>query len=221
MPATLPPTFDHYATHVIQQLVSRSAFVFLPSTSLDAHAPAILPDSTVSIVPEPGSTVTGAAGGKAKIKTGRPSALDLQRRAIRAMTALDAWATNAASLDGDSSAPSSSASPYATASITSDNYTQAKKILASTIHPSHISSAEQATLSKMKQLEEIWTRQGWDRDTTATGDAAEGGSSSNDNGREGIRQIEKAMGMPDGLLGLSRAVNADPDVGIDVEKDIE
>lgn len=211
MPATLPPTFDHYATHIIQQLVSRSAFVFLPSTSLDAQAPAVLPDSTVSIVPEPGSTVTGAPGGKAKIKTGRPSALDLQRRAIRAMTALDAWATTAASLDQVSSTPNSSASPYATASITSDNYTQAKKILTSTIPPTHLSSAEQATLSKMKQLEEIWIRQGWDKDT-ATGDAAEGGSSSNENGKEGIRQIEKAMGTPEGLLGLSKAVNADADV---------
>lgn len=179
LPSTLPPTFDHYSTHIILQLQSLNAFTFLPSASLHPFSPPVLPDSTVAIVPEilPDTNTNG----KAKMKTGRPSATDLQRRAVRAVSALDAWSTNNAFLSSEGTS--------------GEAYESSKRHLAEVVSLEHIRASEQATLGKMKQLEEIFVRQGG-HGTDDDGKTLAGG--------ESMILLESAIRSPDGLLGLSK-----------------
>jgi len=172
LPATLPPTFDHYATYIILKLVEEYAFVLLPPSKLEIQSPSILPNSSVGIVPE---VPTG------KAKPGRPSALELQRRTIRAVSALDAWVSD--------TAPErvlAAADP----SATDDTYAQSKSAVAQLVPNDAISFAEQSTIAKMKQLEEIWKQEGLDLEN-----------------RDGLAQLGQALTQPERLLGLSRAVN--------------
>lgn len=173
LPATLPPTFDHYATYIILKLVDQSAFVLLPASRLETQSPSILPNSNVGIVPE-------VPSGKAK--TGRPSALEQQRRTIRAVSALEAWALN--------TTPErvlEAADPTATG----DAYAQSKSVVAQLVPNDAIASAEQSTIAKMKQLEDIWKQEGWDLEN-----------------RDGLTQLEQALTQPERLLGLARVANS-------------
>ena len=172
MPATLPPTFDHYATYVILKLTDQSAFVLLPASKLEVRSPSILPNSNVGVVPE---VPTG------KAKPGRPSALEQQRRTIRAVSALEAWASN--------TTPErvlAAADP----SATEDAYAQSKSAVSQLVPNDAMMFAEQSTIAKMKQLEEIWKHEGVDLEN-----------------RDGLAQLEQALTQPDRLLGLARAVN--------------
>lgn len=143
----------------------------------------MLPDSTIAVVSE---STTG------KVKTGRPSALDLQRRTVRAISALDAWASSAIPEHVLAGADSS----------TTDNaYVQSKRTLTENVPSETIAYAEQSTISKMKQLEDIYMREGWDLEN-----------------RDGLITLEQALKQPDRLLGLTRSVhsltqNAQPSPG--------
>ncbi|KAF8323265.1 hypothetical protein DL93DRAFT_670915 [Clavulina sp. PMI_390] len=184
LPGTLPPLFDHYATYTVQSLVSRSAFVILPDSILEGYSSAMLPDSTLAIVDE-----ASEESGKVRGKAGRPRAMDLQRRATNAVSALDAWSNNAA--------PSLSTSSSTLPAISSEEHYHAyKQAVAEAVDRSDIEASEQSVMDKMKQLEDIWVRQGWNVE-----------DESNGNSSEGLRQLEKAQSTSQGLLGLSRRVN--------------
>lgn len=194
LPSLLPPTFDHYATHILLTLSARQAFTLLPPSTTLTQNPAVLPNSTVSIV----SSTAGEAG--AKGKGGRPTAVELQRRSIRAISALDHWAsTTLPPILNSSSSPATGSG-----TDTAQAYTQSKTTLAASLPPDTLLAAEHSTIAKMKQLEAIRLREAWPG-PGAAGDAA-GGSEVGVGVSEGVMRLEEAMTRPERLLGLSRAV---------------
>ena len=132
----------------------------------------------MALVPEPTETTT---------KRGRPNAAEVERRNIRAVTKVDAWASTASPT---SSLPAGTPSAEAA-------YAQAKSSLAQTYPAETIKDAERSTLRKMKELEEAYQSGGF-----ALLGAGNGGQAS-----EGVLTVERVIEREGGLLKLAEAVN--------------
>lgn len=189
-PNTLKAPYAAYASYIISCLTNPSSapksnrFYVLPGTSFGAEHPRHLPHSVVQIVPKTD-----------KKKFGRPTASEKQKKASRALTELDKWATRINPSAEPVPAPNNTKGKeketekekalFHPPSL--DEYVASKDALALSVRADVIQAAEDMTWKKMKDVDRYAKHQGLSTR------------------REGLEKVEKARAEVGGLLALAES----------------